>query len=1034
MAASGPPSGLDPQQDPSSTLGSLAPGPQWRGWWSAETMPLQTQYSTEGEASSPTSGAAAPPPAPLPPAASPLAPPAAAPSSAPSPAAAPAAGPGQSQVTFSTDGAGSPQLSTYTPPSQLSGTHLAQRRGGEFAAVAAAASELHRALAAAAAELAPRVAWRDEGERLAAVRGVLCHCLCFPQEEGSGADSAHVSDHHMLLFRCCSALVGNSAAESGPQALSRFFRDWGTQHRQRHDGRLFGGNSAARRASCVTTTSREDGERMLLSVRAQTHRGLWQLAGAQATHSGEIPRPWKLWSGEVVHILCPVQLLHDGQFIPCYFVVTDARVAFLRSQGGPPIAAPVLALREATVYRQRDSKGGESGAILELNCKNAWLFNIRLDTAVTLQAVATVVSRLLPSRLRLDDFFCLRYPRGGVPHTPTAEIVARDMRRVMENAPVPAKWRISDANRNFSISPTMPEQVVVPAAVSDEDVRALARFRIKRRFPMISWVHPREGTALARAGQPAVGLANRRSSTDEALMQMLRRPMAVARTAMSPAPTPLTSPRCSPRFPESAPYGSEEETTGLLAVVDARHKANAMANLAKGGGYIGVSHYDSCRQVNANVGNIHAMSRSLRELKLLLSGRTAADEENWLQLLHATQWTQHLQRIMQVSVRVVQMLDREGTSVLVHCTNGWDRTSQIVTLAMLLCDPHYRTIEGFAALIERDWVAAGHKFAERLGIRGANTYRAKGVSPIFLQWVDCVWQLTNQFPNEFQFSGEWLHFVATAPWDARIGSFLADTPQARIPFERRTMSFTDLVSAALAGQGPAAEEAHSWRNPFYAPSADVLYPSTHPRDLRLWTDHHCYVEAQLHPSRGGVPGSPRSPRPAAPGSSTSSMAGYGGRDSPPTGWRTPPTLRPGDVERVRDELRRSTGTLPQGRRGSMYAGAPTPDTTVSEEFWDVTAGSDTTGATDEDAPQDESPTAGLRAEPVRWFPDHLAPVCHACRVQFTFFLRRHHCRACGHVFCGDCSAQKIPVLPEHKDPVRVCGACFSSLSALFDPT
>ena len=36
-----------------------------------------------------------------------------------------------------------------------------------------------------------------------------------------------------------------------------------------------------------------------------------------------------------------------------------------------------------------------------------------------------------------------------------------------------------------------------------------------------------------------------------------------------------------------------------------------------------------------------------------------------------------------------------NTSVVVHCSDGWDRTSQVTSLASLLLDPHYRTIEGF---------------------------------------------------------------------------------------------------------------------------------------------------------------------------------------------------------------------------------------------------------------------------------------------------------------------------------------------------
>ena len=36
-----------------------------------------------------------------------------------------------------------------------------------------------------------------------------------------------------------------------------------------------------------------------------------------------------------------------------------------------------------------------------------------------------------------------------------------------------------------------------------------------------------------------------------------------------------------------------------------------------------------------------------------------------------------------------------GVSVLVHCSDGWDRTAQTCALAQIMLDPYYRTITGF---------------------------------------------------------------------------------------------------------------------------------------------------------------------------------------------------------------------------------------------------------------------------------------------------------------------------------------------------
>ena len=68
--------------------------------------------------------------------------------------------------------------------------------------------------------------------------------------------------------------------------------------------------------------------------------------------------------------------------------------------------------------------------------------------------------------------------------------------------------------------------------------------------------------------------------------------------------------------------------------------------------------------------------------------------------------------------------------------------------------------------------------------------------------------------------------------------------------------------------------------------------------------------------------------------------------------------------------------------------------------------------------------------PRHWTSDADAHGCLACNIPFDLLNRRHHCRCCGGVFCGSCSAERtsLPAGLTHghglaEEAERVCGAC-----------
>nr|XP_045604624.1 myotubularin-related protein 5-like isoform X2 [Procambarus clarkii] len=159
------------------------------------------------------------------------------------------------------------------------------------------------------------------------------------------------------------------------------------------------------------------------------------------------------------------------------------------------------------------------------------------------------------------------------------------------------------------------------------------------------------------------------------------------------------------------------------------------------------------------------------------SSPTAEQEQSFFRAIENSEWLNQLESLLQVSGAIVDLIDLLGASVMVLLEDGWDFTAQVTSIAQLCLDPYYRTIEGFRVLVEKEWLAFGHRFNHRSNLLQGS--QASGFAPIFLQFLDAVHQIQRQFPLSFEFNEYYLRFLAYHYVSARFRTFLSDSELER---------------------------------------------------------------------------------------------------------------------------------------------------------------------------------------------------------------------------------------------------------------
>uniref|UniRef100_A0AC11E5A8 Myotubularin related protein 6 n=1 Tax=Ovis aries TaxID=9940 RepID=A0AC11E5A8_SHEEP len=315
------------------------------------------------------------------------------------------------------------------------------------------------------------------------------------------------------------------------------------------------------------------------------------------------------------------------------------------------------------------------------------------------------------------------------------------------------------------------------------------------------------------------------ANRDYKICETYPRELYVPRIASKPIIVGSSKFRSKGRFPVLSYYHQSKEL-------------NAMANRAAGKGYENEDNYSNIRFQFVGIENIHVMRSSLQKL-LEVNGTKGLSVNDFYSGLESSGWLRHIKAVMDAAIFLAKAIEAESASVLVHCSDGWDRTSQVCSLGSLLLDPYYRTIRGFMVLIEKDWISFGHKFSERCGHLDGDP---KEVSPVFTQFLECVWHLTEQFPQAFEFNEAFLLQIHEHIHSCQFGNFIGNCQKEReeLKLKEKTYSLWPFL----------LDDQKKYLNPLYGSQSQksaVLEPNTVSFNFKFWRNMYHQFDRTLHP-------------------------------------------------------------------------------------------------------------------------------------------------------------------------------------------
>ena len=422
-----------------------------------------------------------------------------------------------------------------------------------------------------------------------------------------------------------------------------------------------------------------------------------------------------------------------------------------------------------------------------LNCRDMTveIFAVPIDTKIKKDLIRTILKFIgVRSSKKL---FCFSHPMSNYKENGwnLFDIMEEYKRQGIKTN----DWRQVQCNSKYEFCATYPPKFVVPSNVTDEIVYLLGQVHVKGRVQVLTWGSG-NGSYLLRCSvlniisDDLTGITGSSAKPNDVYVQKI----------------------------------AELFQMEQIFIISTLNKKVFPIQLYQGIG-------DKCNIQCLSLPTDLQYQESIKSLFTLCTSSQPITS-TWLEEIDKTGWLDNLSSLLRGAVHIATRLE-DRKIVIAQNEDGQSLLNALCAISQLLIDPFYRTIKGLCILIEKEFMHFGHRFGYFTGNKKSNDE----FSYIFVIFLDCVWQIMQQFPLSFEYEEEYLLFLINSCYSCQFGTFIPSCEKERQEYMKKSPSLWSYI----------LENSNSFKNVFYRPfpieNKKLPFDPDKLR-LRLWSGYY----------------------------------------------------------------------------------------------------------------------------------------------------------------------------------------------------